>query len=369
MTIGAGVPPAKNTTAPRPAFDAAMGTTPRDGGGLSTGETGGNFSLAGMTENPEQRDADGNGVRRGGVESGAGVVTDLSANKPLRRTLKHLATVVGEPDTRWNELCRRVDPQRLIRNLTQEHIEGADKECSDELDRHYRRTEPNSATIPWETLAYRNQRYAANRADTVGTLSGGGYLVETVNFPSAAGALLSLLILGKLGATAVNSTANLNLPRVSSSANTYWLTGETSALTESEQSFGQVSFSPHQLGGYTEMSRLLVLQSSPDAADTVASDLVRKIKRTIEAAAFNGSGTAGQPHGIIGLTGVTTASGASATLSTFTTAVSQIGDALDVDSNPGGPSRAAWRLPCASGTKCPPTARFPSGAVPRPTAS
>ena len=27
MTIGAGVPPAKNTTAPRPAFDAAMGTT------------------------------------------------------------------------------------------------------------------------------------------------------------------------------------------------------------------------------------------------------------------------------------------------------------------------------------------------------
>ena len=68
-----------------------------------------------MTKNPEQRDADGNGVRRGGVESGAGVVTDFVANEAVRR-IKRLATVVGEPDTRWNELCRRVDPQRVIRN-------------------------------------------------------------------------------------------------------------------------------------------------------------------------------------------------------------------------------------------------------------
>ena len=170
--------------------------------------------------------------------------------------------------------------------------------------------------------------------------------------PSAARALLSLLILGKLGATAVNSTANLNLPRVSSSANTYWLTGETSALTESEQSFGQVS-SP-------SIRRLY--RNEPPVRDPILTrcgrhrrlPFVRKIKHTIEAAAFNGSGDAGQPHGIIGLTGVTTASGASATLSTFTTAVSQIGDALDVDSNPGWAVARSWRSLCASGTKCPP---------------
>jgi HK97 family phage major capsid protein len=241
----------------------------------------------------------------------------------------------ARPDDRWNALCRQYDPQKLIAGLTRESISGAEKEASDELDRRRPRNDPNSAVIPWETLAYRSQRYAATRADYVGSVTAGGYLVETQNYPSAAGALLSMLILGRLGATPVNSTANLNLPKVLSSSTPYWLQTENTQITESDQTFGQVGFTPHMVGGYTEMSRLLLLQASPDAADTVASDLVRKIKRAIEAAAFSGSGTAGQPHGLIGLTGVNSVSGTTFALSTVATAVGDIGDALDPDTNPG----------------------------------
>lgn len=268
------------------------------------------------------------------------------ARSSLQRAQDALDLMGGpdRADDRWNELCRQFDPQKLIADLSRERLDGVERECSDQLERRRKRSTGNSGLVPWETLAYRSQRYAANRADIVGNLSTGGYLVETVNYPSAAGALLSLLILGRLGATPVNSTANLNLPKVSTSASTYWLTTEQSSISESEQAFGQLSFSPHTVGGYTEISRLLVLQSSPDAADTVAMDLTRKIKRTIEAAAFNGSGSAGQPHGIIGTTGVNSVSGTTATLSTFTTAVGDIGDALDVDSNPGWAASRATAL-------------------------
>ena len=254
-----------------------------------------------------------------------------------RALLDRIETLAGygrEADSRWLQLCRQVDPQRIIRNLTQEHISGPDKEASDELDRRHRRTEGNSATIPWECLALRSHRHST-RADVVGTSTAGGYLVPTLNTESDAQALLSMLILGQLGCTAVNSSANLNMPKVSTSASTYWLSTETTSLTESDQAFGQLALTPHTVGGYTEMSRLLVLQSSPDAGDVVATDLVRKVKRAIESAAFNGSGVAGQPHGLLGLTGINTTSGSTFALSTVATAVGDIGDALDTDTNPG----------------------------------
>src|SRR5262249_28636455 len=162
-----------------------------------------------------------------------------------------------------------------------EHIGGPDKEASDELDKHCRRTEGNSATIPWETLYLRTMQ---TRADIVATSSAGGYLVEALNYPSAAGALLALLTLGQLGATAINSKANLNLPKITADASTYWLATEESTITESDLTTGQVAFTPHNLGGYTEFSRLMFLQSSPDVVNTFARELVRKQKRSIESA-------------------------------------------------------------------------------------
>ena len=260
-------------------------------------------------------------------------VRDAVAAAALER-IQSIASMGAPPDTRWLNLCRKVDPQRAIQALMQESLSGPEREASDELDRRHRRTEGNSATIPWETLALRQQRYST-RADIVGTSTAGGYLVPTLNTDSAAQSLLSMLILGRLGATAINSSANLNMPRVTGSASTYWLSSETSSLSESDQSFGQIAFTPHQVGGYTEMSRLLVLQSSPDAGDVVANDLVRKVKRAIEAAAFNGSGVAGQPHGLMNLSGINTTSGSTFALSTVATAVGDVGDALDVDTAPG----------------------------------
>jgi HK97 family phage major capsid protein len=255
----------------------------------------------------------------------------------MQRGLDALELADAQRDTRWLDLCDRVDPARGMRALYHRRkVDGPELEASQELERTRPRTSALSFVLPWESLAIRHAVRNAVRADVAGTSSQGGYLVETMNFPSAAPALGSLLIVGKLGAQFIDASGpNLSLPRVTNAASVSWLSADSVPASESDQTFGQISFSPHTVGGYTEISRQLLLQSSPDAANVVVRDLTLKIRRTVEAAVFNGSGVAGMPHGILGSSGVSTQSGASFSLATAMNTVGAIGDALDPATAPG----------------------------------
>ena len=136
----------------------------------------------------------------------------------------------------------------------------------------------------------------------MGTTTAGGFLVDTLNL-SAAQSLLSLMVIGKLGITPIDPGAhNVAWPKVTAAANTGWLSTETAQLTEAEQTFGQTSFSPHTVGGYAEISRLLLTQSN--AVSVVGNDVARKVGRAVQTAVLSGRGVAGQPHGVIGAAGV-----------------------------------------------------------------
>jgi HK97 family phage major capsid protein len=242
------------------------------------------------------------------------------------------AATLLAPNSNWMKLCIKVDPADAIRSLKANRpTTGAAREASEELAKRQPLTEPNSVQIPWETIAYRRMRYLATRTDLAATSSAGGYLVETLNFNTAAQALLSMLVLGRLGATAIDATynANINLPKVTASSTAYWQSTETTDVTESDETFGSVPLSPHTVGGYTELSRLLTLQSRPDAGDVVSNDLARKLTREIEKQALAGSGISGVPLGLANVSGINTTSGSSFALSTAMTAVTDIGDALD----------------------------------------
>jgi len=151
-----------------------------------------------------------------------------------------------------------------------------------------------------------------SRADVVGTTTAGGYLVETSNV-SFIDRLRNRTVAYRLGATRLPGlVGNANVPKLVTDANSYWM-NETTSITESEQVFGQLSLTPHMVGGYTEISRMLLLQSIPAADIIVAYDLSAILGIAVDAGVISGSGAAGQPHGIIGLTGVSTASGATLT--------------------------------------------------------
>jgi HK97 family phage major capsid protein len=236
--------------------------------------------------------------------------------------LRATAARFSSDDNRLN-LCRRAASElpRVLGDLlpSGRRIGGALAECAAELGYE---CGPHKLLVPHEVLCF------ASRADVVGTSTAGGYLVETINASAPAYSLQSMLFGGRTGITVLPSKANIAIPKVTGTATAQWLSTETAQVAEADLTFGQQSFSPHQLAAYVELSRPLLLQSSPDAGVLAARELRRRIARVIEQAMLNGSGIGGAPHGVVGMSGVTAASGATFALSTATAAAVAAGDAL-----------------------------------------
>ena len=146
---------------------------------------------------------------------------------------------------------------------------------------------------------------------TVGTVAAGGYLVGTQN-QSFIELLRNRSVVMAMGATQLNGMqGNVTIPKQTAAGTGYWLNDEGTAITESGQTIGQLSLSPKNVGAYTEISRQLMIQSSPDAEALVMNDLARVVAIAADLAAISGSGSSGQPHGIVGTSGIGSVSGTS----------------------------------------------------------
>lgn len=148
---------------------------------------------------------------------------------------------------------------------------------------------------------------------TVGTPSAGGYLVSTDLMPSSFIELLrNRSVVAKLGATFLSGlVGNVTIPKQTGAATAYWLANETTAITESQPTFGQLALTPKNVGAYTEISRQLMMQSSPAADSVVMNDLARVLALAIDKAALEGSGTGGEPTGIANTAGIGSVTGTS----------------------------------------------------------
>lgn len=203
-----------------------------------------------------------------------------------------------------------------------------------EVQRNVRQVVPGQRITQGDRAMLRQMDMS--RADIVGTTTAGGYLVETINL-SFIELLRNRTVAFRLGATVLSGlVGNVSIPKQTGAATAFWLSTETTAITEVEQTFGQLAFSPHTVGGYTEISRLLLLQSSPDVEGIVNADLAAIIGIAVDAGVINGSGSAGQPHGIVGLSGVGTAAGTTLGLAGLLTAQGTVGAANVV------PVRGGW---------------------------
>ena len=78
-----------------------------------------------------------------------------------------------------------------------------------------------------------------------------------------------------------------------------WITQENGDATKTTPTLGQISATPHTVGAYVDITRKLLLQSSIDVQGFVTRELVYAIAYALEAAGFNGSGSSGQPTGLV----------------------------------------------------------------------
>jgi HK97 family phage major capsid protein len=200
---------------------------------------------------------------------------------------------------------------RAIRAVSEKDWKNAqfELECSRAIaERMGRVAEPHKFYVPFEVM----ERPVQQKRDlTVATAGAGGYLVATENMGFIE-MLRNRSVAFRMGVRRLSGlNGSVTVPRQSAAATAYWLANEGTQITESQQTFVQMALTPKTVGAYTEVSRQLLLQSSPGAEGIVTDDLAQQVALAADLAVLNGSGASGQPLGIIGTAGIGSVSGTS----------------------------------------------------------
>ena len=105
---------------------------------------------------------------------------------------------------------------------------------------------------------------------------------------------------------------NVVIPKKTAAASAGWIATEGGDSAESEFTSGSVTMSPKVIGAHTDVTRLLLQQSSLDVENLIRDDLTKSIATAIDLGALAGSGSSGQPTGIANTSGINTTTFAAA---------------------------------------------------------
>jgi HK97 family phage major capsid protein/HK97 family phage prohead protease len=162
------------------------------------------------------------------------------------------------------------------------------------------KTTERSFFVPFSALGGQRATYVTSGATT------GGNLVQTdlmdqdfIEFLRNNGVMLQLGV-----RTMPGLVGNVAIPRRSGVASTYYLSTQTTAITQSESTFDQVTLAPKNLAALSKYSRQTLLQGTPGIEELVRRDLTDGINLAIDLGILNGSGSAGQPTGIMQTSGI-----------------------------------------------------------------
>lgn len=112
-------------------------------------------------------------------------------------------------------------------------------------------------------------------------------------------ALVDALVLrGRLGAEVLTGlVGNIAIPK-GGSVSGGWVT-EGSNVPKKNPTFGQITATPHTYGAYVDITRKLLLQPSVNVQAKILEWLMYACAKGLETAAFQGSGSDGQPTGVV----------------------------------------------------------------------
>ena len=134
----------------------------------------------------------------------------------------------------------------------------------------------------------------------VGTPTAGGNLVATdLLMGSFIDILRNAMVIDRMGARMLTGlVGNVAIPKQTGNSTIYWV-AENTAPTESQQSIGQVLMSPKTAGGFTDIGRTLMNQTSLDVENFVLGDLAANLGLGIQQAVISGTGASNQPSGLL----------------------------------------------------------------------
>ena len=175
-----------------------------------------------------------------------------------------------------------------------------------ELSQEVARTSGLSATgersffVPFSALTQQRATYNTGAANTGGNLVQTDLLAD--DFIEALRNASPVVGLGVRTLTGL--VGDVAIPRRSGVASVYYLANETTAITQGESTFDQVTMSPKNLAALSKYSRQTLLQATPGIEELVRRDLTDGINAAVDSAVLNGSGSSGQPTGIRNTSGI-----------------------------------------------------------------
>ena len=190
---------------------------------------------------------------------------------------------------------------------------GFAREISQEVERSgVSRTKEQSILVPYAALQRNSLENQFQRATyNTGSANTGGNLVETELLDQDfVEALRNESLMLTLGArTMTGLVGNIDIPRRSGVSTMYWLANQTTAITQSESTFDQISLSPKNAGVLSKYTRQTLLQATPGIEGLIRDDLRETVGTGVDLAILNGSGSSGQPTGIMQTSGIGSVAG------------------------------------------------------------
>ena len=166
---------------------------------------------------------------------------------------------------------------------------GFEREVSQEIEKQSGRT-ARGFFVPGDVF---------KRDLTQGTATAGGHVTPDVHRGDLfIDALRDTSVVQQAGATVFRGLkGDIKIPRLTTKG-TVGFVAENSATSETNQAFDQVTMTERTLGGFVDLSRVLINNSDPSIEQIVRNDMTQQIGLKIDEVAFEG-GASNEPTGII----------------------------------------------------------------------
>lgn len=151
-------------------------------------------------------------------------------------------------------------------------------------------------------------REKAQKAMATSPDTAGGFLIPTeVLLDQVIPLLYSSSVAMTLGARDLGGLRAIptTIPRVSGGTTAYWV-GEGSTITASDMTLANISLSPKILATLTAFSDLLGSVGVPSIDQMIREDMAMQAALKLDLAALKGTGSGGEPTGILNTTGIGT---------------------------------------------------------------
>lgn len=192
-------------------------------------------------------------------------------------------------------------------------------ECSRAAEQEYGRS-AQGILIPADVL---NRAFNAGGAANTptGSTTGAGLVATELLAGSFIQLLRNRTAIMRMATTMAGLIGNVEIPKQTGGATAYWV-AEGGDATEGVPTIGQIGLSPKDIAAYTDITRRLMMQSTPDAEMIVRNDLINALAQGIDLAGYYGSGSGNEPKGLKNYTGINAVTFATAGKPTFAELVS-----------------------------------------------